>query len=236
MILLSYAAPLLALTLLTSCQIARSAFVDQTPQIAAIAIRDDVPDYQKFATRHFTLAFIAPAYSGFGYFVEGAPIPWSQTRAEFLSALERALATYEAVDLFLLAHSNSYLDWIAELDPNLRRHLRLVYNTGCGDAAQGQRWLDLGARAYVGHPGDNIAPLFDYFFLPEWTAGRRLEDAVASANARTREDLFDGAVGWMTEVTEDLDAPARYWQATRALVYGDGRITIDTPSSKARSP
>ena len=41
------------------------------------------------------------------------------------------------VDLFLLAHSNKFIVWVAELPPARRAHLRLVYNTGCGDLPQG---------------------------------------------------------------------------------------------------
>ena len=55
-----------------------------------------------------------------------------------------------------LAHHNHFLYWVAQLPPEWRVHLRVVYNTGCRDAGQGPSWLKLGARTYVGHSGDSV--------------------------------------------------------------------------------
>jgi hypothetical protein len=60
-----------------------------------------------------------------------------------------------------------------------------VYDTGCGDAAQAEEWLALGADAHVGHPGTSLSPIFYVFFLRRWLAGWRLDDAVIDANRKT---------------------------------------------------
>ena len=82
------------------------------------------------------------------------------------------------MDLYLLAHHNHYVNWVAQVPAAARSHLRLVYNTGCRDVRQGPRWLNLGARAYVGHPGESASPVFYFFFLRRWTRGYSLGEAV----------------------------------------------------------
>src|SRR5687767_14151547 len=176
------------------CRLTMRTDVERVDGVAAIAIRDHVPEYQKWGTKKFSLEFLEPAYAHTRYFTEhhrGA-----EHRA-FVVALRGALERYQAVDIFLLAHSNRYIEWVGEIEPELRAKIRLVYNTGCADAEQGSEWLALGAKTYVAHGGANIAPIFYYYFLPDWARGTELGAAVADANARTRADIYEGPTSWI---------------------------------------
>lgn len=93
------------------------------------------------------------------------------------------------VDIYLLAHGNHFVRWVAELPPARRARLRLVDNTGCRDLGQGPRWLRLGAKAYVGHPGISASPVFYFYFLRRWTRGEGLEQAIDGSNALMRSTL-----------------------------------------------
>src|SRR5205807_1370030 len=111
-------------------------------------------------------------------------------REEFIDAVKTACSKFGSVDLFLLTHGRPYLDWVREVPPEKRLKLRLVYNTGGGGASEGEEWISLGARAYVAHPGANVAPVFYVYFLPAWLRGDRLSDAVDRANEKTHDHLF----------------------------------------------
>ncbi len=147
---------------------------------AALAIRDDVIPFQKWGTRAFTLPYLERHYDRVWYFTQSKT---ERKRAEFEGALAEALGAYDAVDLFLLAHANAYVSWVADLDPALRSRLRLVYNTGCGDADQAARWLELGAKSYVGHVGESNSPVFYVYFLRRWVLGERVGEATDEGNA-----------------------------------------------------
>lgn len=206
------------------CATALKSGFESPPTAAAIAIRDDVSDFQKWGTRAFTRPFLGAGYAAAWYFVEDREREPAGKHRAFVGALKRALASHDAVDIFLLAHSNHYIDWVSEIDPAMRARIRLVYNTGCGDAEQGDRWLELGAKAYVGHPGDNIAPIFYFYFLPTWVAGSPLSDAVAAANRETKSQIFAGPAGWVLALLSQ-DA-GRYWKGTEARIFGDGTIAL----------
>jgi hypothetical protein len=168
---------------------------------AAVALRDHVIPFQKWGTKLFTLPHLEAAYDRVFYFTQDRP---DDKRAELVGALEQALAGYDDVDLFLLAHRNRYVDWIESIDPALRRKLRLVYNTGCADAYQAGEWLDAGADVYVGHPAPrSVSPAFYFYFLRRWTRGWPLAEALVEANQAARRRL-----GWVGASDPDIDAGA----------------------------
>jgi hypothetical protein len=212
---------------LLGCQLLLRAEVGRAPATGAVAIRDNVSDFEKWGTREFTQEFLRAAYERHWYYTEGR----SGLRREFTAGLRAALLAYPAVDIYLLAHSNHYVERVATIEPELRAHIRMVYNTGCGDASQAQRWLELGARAYVAHPGDNLAPIFYYHFLPAWTAGRPLETAVEEANQSTKTALFAGPAGWVLAAIGPVGGKdaAGYWRGTEARIYGNPGLRIDQP-------
>ena len=166
-------------------------------QRAALAIRDNVTPFQKWGSRRFTWPYLDRYYDAAWYFTQADSQDHKQS---FLSCLDDALQRYEQVDLYLLAHGNHYLVWVAELPAEHKAHLRLVYNTGCGDLEQGPQWLRQGAKAYVGHPGTSTSPVFYFYFLRRWSRGYTLRDAVAESNremhaALRRAEFFSfGAV------------------------------------------
>ena len=183
---------------------------------AAIAIRDNVSPFQKWGSKQFTLPYLDKYYDAAWYFTQAFRGDCKDT---FLSTLDTALQRYPEVDIFLLAHSNQYIAWVAEVPSERRRHIRLVYNTGCRDLRQGDSWLDLGAKAYVGHPGVSASPVFYFFFLRRWTRGSTLHDAMDESNRLMRLDLA------RTEVLSfgNVNA-ATVSQESEAFCYGDGQL------------
>jgi hypothetical protein len=168
---------------------------------AAVAVRDHVVPFQKWGTRLFTLPHLESAYDDVTYLTQDGA---GDERADLVAALERALAGHDAVDLFLLAHGNRFVDWVADIDPALRGRLRLVYNTGCGGAGQASEWLAAGADVYVGHgaPGSQ-SPAFYFYFLRRWVRGWRLDEAVDAANRKAVARL-----GWLGLAERSRDPSA----------------------------
>ena len=200
------------------------------PVISAIALRDRVPGYQQVSSREFTLAYLEKTYDRVEYITQALDEPTGTARAAFTTALQAQLEASAFVDVYLLTLGENYLPWFAGIDPSLRAKLRLIYNTGGGGARQAPGWLALGARTYVAHPGPNSwSPLFYLEFLPAWTRGVRLEEAVSAANQKTKARLTTGASHWALELTgaldDDADGPA-VWAMTQAETYGDPTLTL----------
>lgn len=187
---------------------------------AAVALRDAVPKYQQLGTEYFTEPRLEGGYAKHWYLTA---TPENDRRTAFIAALKEATRDYPEVDVFFLAHGNSYVRWVEELEPAARKKIRLVYDTGGGSALQGPRWMRLGVQAFVGHPGGNIAPLFYVKFLPRWVAGEKLEVAVASANADTHEAMVSvpgraiaSVTGWVSGRPVDT---AALWDGTEAQLF-----------------
>jgi hypothetical protein len=153
---------------------------------AAVAIRDNVTPFQKWGSKHFTWPYLEKYYDAAMYFTQSDSDSCEQA---FKSGLDTALQRYAEVDLFLLAHGNHFVHWVAELPAVRRDRIRLVYNTGCRDLQQGPLWLSLGAWAYVGHPGDSASPVFYFYFLRRWTRGATLQEAMDESNGLMRSNL-----------------------------------------------
>ncbi|MFT3713974.1 MAG: hypothetical protein QM817_40450 [Archangium sp.] len=168
---------------------------------AALALRDDVPDYQKGFTAQFTVPRLRENYDAYWYFTQSAQ---SDMHAQFVAALDRATREYDSVDVFFLAHTNRFIDWVAELPAEQRRRIRLVYDTGCGDGQQAEEWLDLGVHSFVGHGDDNMAPVFYVSFLPAWLDGVGADEAVSRAN-RTMAARFRNPFGRLLLATAGID-------------------------------
>lgn len=186
---------------------------------AAIAIRDNVIPFQKWGSKAFTLRSLERGYGEVAYFTENAK---GDKKDEFVRGLTSALERHECVDIFLLAHSNRYVDWVAEVDPALRHRIRLVYNTGCQDGRQADRWLGLGARTYVGHPGESESPVFYFFFLRRWAAGHSAGTAVDESNALLERTLVSASTLGLG--VPDADAVLLETQAT---CFGDADATLE---------
>jgi hypothetical protein len=176
----------------------------------AIGYRDNVPIEQQVGSWAWTLPWLLVGYDEVELFTATAS---DDKRAAWSQSLDDAAADRCEVDLFIFAHGNDYASWIEGV--SRRPALRLVYDTGAGDARQGPRWIDAGARAFVGHPGGNIAPVWFAFFLPEWMIGETVDDATAIANDKTC--TFIDTMG--------LDDGARLKRSTQALTFGDGKTT-----------
>ena len=188
---------------------------------AALAIRDNVPPWQKWITKVFTLPHLRRCYGRAVYFTQSGPRD-SDRKQEFQETLRRALEDSDEVDLFLLSHGNNYCAWVRELDPQLTHKLRLVYNTGCVNAGQGPAWLQLGADTYIGHPGWRSASCVFYVsFMRRWCRGTGARAAMERANAFTKRTLARADL-----LTRGAYPGRRIWPATEAQQYGESDITI----------
>lgn len=192
-------------------------------QRAALAIRDDVIPFQKWGSKIFTEGYLHRYYHGAWYFTQSAA---DSREAEFTECLSRALERYDAVDLLLLAHTNKYLEWVAALPPEHRSRLRMVYNTGCHNLNQGPRWLELGADAYVGHPGESSSSVFYVYFLRRWRRGWPLDRNVEASNR-----LMDRAFREYALLPFNDAAPAMLMRESTAVLHGRAGLTIagETP-------
>lgn len=139
----------------------------------------------------------------------------------FLEDLVRELRLREAVDIFVLAHSNSYYELIARVPAELRPRIRLVYNTGCGDWSDADRWSRLGVGSYVGHEGTSCSPVFMDGFLEAWNRGRTLEESVDFGNDLAESFILESAFGGFCPGATREEAR----EATRASFVGPGGLT-----------
>lgn len=185
---------------------------------AAVALRDNVSPFQKWGSRNFTIDNLNAAYDRTWYFTQN---PEYNRKAEVLEALNRALAEYDAVDLFLLAHGNRFYEWVREIPAERRAKLRLVYNTGCENLDQNRMWLALGAKTYVGHPGVSMSPIFYVYFLRRWTSGWTVAEATREGNLRMRGVL--GRVQFVSAGVLDAD---ELYRSSEAAVFGDAGLTV----------
>ena len=185
---------------------------------AALAIRDDVTPFQKWGSKIFTEGYLQRHYASASYFTQSAS---DSREAEFTECLSRALERYEAVDLFLLAHTNQYIDWVAALPPEQLQRLRLVYNTGCHNLDQGPHWLELGADAYVGHPGESSSSVFYVYFLRRWCRGWPLQRNVEASNW-----LMDRAFRKYALLPFHDADPAELMRESTSVLHGHAGLTI----------
>ena len=187
---------------------------------AALAIRDNVSPFQKWGSKQFTLPYLERYYDAAWYFTQTHR---GDCKDAFISTLNTALQRYPEVDLFLLAHSNQYIVWVAELPSERRSHIRLVYNSGCRDLRQGPSWVDLGAKAYVGHTDVSASPVFYFFFLRRWTRGAPLHDAMEESNNLMRLNLARAEVLSFGNVNA-----AKLSRASEAFCYGDEQLRFQS--------
>lgn len=193
-------------------------------QRAALAIRDHVTPFQEWGSKIFTWGYLNRYYDAGWYFTQskGGKAKKEDLREAFVSCLDHALEKYAAVDLYLLAHTNEYVEWVAALPAERRQRLRLVYNTGCHNLPQGTRWLELGADAYIGHPGVSSSSVFYYFFLRRWTRGGTLQEATDASNALAAKTFRQ--YEWLTFGRSDAD-----WliQESTASISGNAQLRLE---------
>ena len=186
---------------------------------AAVAIcsNPSVTPFQKWGAKQFTWPYLDKYYDTACYCVQSRS---DNCKQAFLSCLDAALERHAEVDLFLLAHTNSFFHWVQELPPEHRARLRLVYNSGCHNLEQGPTWLGLGAKAYVGHPGISESPVFYCYFLRRWVQdGAILENAIDESNA-----LMQAALARMELASLGELNAAKTSRETRAFCYGEKRL------------
>lgn len=212
------AALMIALTLPPMRQIAPPH--SSKARIAAVAFRDHVIPFQKYGTKLFMLPLLSQSYDEVYYITQDFK---GDKRQTFESSLRQALERHDQVDLFLAAHSNTLVRWVEPLPARLRAKLRLVYNTGCGDAYQAEQWRAVGAQAYVGHPGRiSASPVFLVFFMRAWTHGVPLRQAVEDSNKAAARVLSVYTQRYPTPT-----GPQTIAQLTHAIATGPEHLTID---------
>ena len=149
---------------------------------AAIAIRDNVSHLEKNGSLLFTKTYLNKKYKYNIYFTQEFN---GDKRKEFTDSLALLLKNYKSVDVYLLAHHNNYYNWFRDIDPELLSRLNMVYNTGCGNAADSSRYKDSGAKYYIAHKGkQSLSPIFYFYFLRRMDPSKDPEIATAAANER----------------------------------------------------
>ena len=107
--------------------------------------------------------------------------------------------------------------------PELRQHLRLVYNTGCYGTQQKNIWLGLGANTYVGHPGLSASPIFYFYFLRRWANGETIHTALTQSNQAMQQLLMRGQyLGFSPSQIQWL------WQESQAQAFGQEELDLDS--------
>lgn len=191
---------------------------------AVIAIRDDVISFQKMGTRLFTFPYLSKHYDTLCYYTQYYK---NDKKIEFITSLNYLLDHYSTVDVFLLAHSNNYIDWINEVDSIKISKIRLVYNTGCSGYNQAIKWKNVGVNSYVSHIGDNsLSPVFYFFFLRRWCSGNKLKDVVNDSNNEMKEKLSQAERFSFNHINEILI------NNSTAKISGDSMFTIDSVYEK----
>ena len=156
----------------------------KTYSTAAIAVRDDVVTWQKTATKLFTKPYLKKLYEDFIYLEEKNI---TSQEEKFVYGLTQLLISHDSVDVYLLAHGNSMIEWVQRIESNLTKKIRLVYNCGCDNARQNAGWKSLGVKYYLAHKGGkSLSPVFYYFFIRRRVDGRSLEKSITAANRHTR--------------------------------------------------
>lgn len=154
---------------------------------AAIAIRDNVSKFEKNGSLIFSRVCFDRKYVKSIYFTQNFQDEHKQAFTDSLSAL---LKNYEEVDVYVLAHTNEYFIWLANVDPELRKKINFAYNTGCGNFDQYNIYKDLGADAYIGHKGrESLSPIFYFYFLRRYCSGIETGEATEQANEKVLKVL-----------------------------------------------
>lgn len=184
---------------------------------AALVYRDRENAFFQWGTRIYTEPLLTPHYAEVIYVTERR----RGDRARLLTAARGLLDRHGQVDVFLAVHGSRGLHHDFKRLPN-RDRLGLVYSTGCADGRFGDRWLQAGADAFVGHDGQwSVSPLFYVYFLRRWIEGHPLADAVAQANAQMRLRL-----GWGVRLIAGRAIGESLVAQTTARVDGDTALRI----------
>lgn len=187
---------------------------------AAIAIRDNVIPFQKMGTRLFTFPYLTKFYDTLCYYTQYTE---GDKKAEFIKDLNFLLNNYSAVDVFLLAHSNNFIDWVKEIDSSKISKIRMVYNTGCSGLNQSNQWKEMGVKTYVSHIGNNsVSPVFYFYFLRRWCKGWTLNKAVYNSNLEMKNKLIQFNRLGLSNCNSELI------QNSFAIITGDSILTIDS--------
>ena len=85
--------------------------------------------------------------------------------------------------------------------------------------------LELGADAFVGHPGTSLSPFFYFYFLRHWTRDEALGEIVELSNRRMRAKLHQ----WAMLSPKPFDAEEHIAE-TVAAGFGNMQLRVeDTP-------
>lgn len=188
---------------------------------AAVAVRDPVHPLEEMGTWAFCMPLLKRSYEKVYAFTETDRKNRQPVLEQFQSGLVEALQRFDTVDLYLMAHTNSYHGWVEEIEPELRAKIRLVYNSGCWCARQNDIWLKLGARCYVAHPEAASHAAFFVYFLRRLTAGYSVERAVSEAN-HNADQFFARLAALVPSTSRDRNA----WHHSRGQVFGEGNFKI----------
>lgn len=204
------------------------------PKRAAVALRDPVHPLETLGTWGFMLPLLESVYD------EVHPItqaydpdppqndsrfpsilrPTLNRKEEFLTALRGSLERCDAVDIFIVSHTNHTYRWLSDIDPELRAKIRLVYNSGCRCGNQKDEWMKLGVRTYVAHPVAASHAHFFVGFVRRWAAG--MTAAEAASPAAERSDRFF----WVLDKLLGASLQRERWLKSHPVITGDPNVAV----------
>ena len=198
------------------------------PGTAALAVRDAVPAAQRLGTRAFVWPLLAKYYEHFRYEEDSRSMREAPFRERVRADLLDLTTRYRVVDLFFLAHTNNDIDIVASLPEENRSKIRLVYNTGCMNSSQGPRWIELGVKTYIGHPGISYSPVFLYYFLPHWLVARKsILQVVEEGNAFMRSALESAFNDVFMRLPGEWRTNEEIYRDSRARLFGEFTINVN---------
>jgi len=184
---------------------------------AAVAFRDRVDEAEILLTWTFVKPRLEAAYAEVACITQGP----GDDEAELTQAVSRLAARHAFVDIYLLAHTNTVIEWVEALPEAVRARLRMVYNSGCRGGEQAARWREAGAQAYVAHPEAATHAGFFVCFLRRWPGGDRLDDVVAAANAAQ-----DRLLAHLAALSPSCAEARGRWLRSHAEITGRTDLTL----------
>lgn len=143
----------------------------------------------------------------------------------------------------LAGHSNSYYELLERIPEPLRKKIRLVYNSGCGDGKDAEKYLKLGVGSYVGHVGTSYSWVFINAFQKSWKRGNNVRKAVEAGNTAVVKHV-QGLEGkayfqFVRPARSHSDKSAeKIIEGTHARAFGNTELTVAArykkPTPRAR--
>lgn len=160
------------------------------------------------------------------------------------------LSRHDAVDIYIFKHTNSEYRALQKIPLNLRKKLRLVYNSGCLNERDASTYLALGIEAFIGHRGISSSPVFGIPFMGCFAGTEKLltiplpfltgdpeplKECVMRGNRSIRNifsgdeaSFWDNLPGYISNLQTGKDyTPAQIRESSYGHLYGSSETRLD---------